>query len=103
MQQDNKTINIDKLALEEIASDDAEKRKLLETYRLNISDIEKQLRESADNSVDIGELEEIRKQLKGLDGRKTEVNGLVRQGGRNAQVLYRTGAQAGLRQTAGGV
>ena len=75
MQQDNKTINIDKLALEEIASDDAEKRKLLETYRLNISDIEKQLRESADNSVDIGELEEIRKQLKGLDGRKTEVNG----------------------------
>lgn len=75
MQQDNKTINIDKLALEEIASDDAEKRKLLETYRLNISDIEKQLRESADNSVDIGELEEIRKQLKGLDGRKAEVNG----------------------------
>ena len=75
MQQDNKTINIDKLALEEIASDDAEKRKLLETYRLNISDIEKQLRESADNSVDMGELEEIRKQLKGLDGRKTEVNG----------------------------
>lgn len=75
MQQDNKTINIDKLALEEIASDDAEKRKLLETYRLNISDIEKQLRESADNSVDIGELEETRKQLKGLDGRKTEVNG----------------------------
>lgn len=75
MQQDNKTINVDKLALEEIASDDAEKRKLLETYRLNISDIEKQLRESADNSVDIGELEEIRKQLKGLDGRKAEVNG----------------------------
>lgn len=74
MQQDGKTINTDRLALEEIASDNTEKRKLLETYKLNISDIEKQLRESADNSVDIGELEEIRSQLKGIDGRKADVN-----------------------------